>query len=221
MTDSTHTTAVIINFRTPVLTQRAFNSFRSFYPGVAVLLIDNGARDSSRDDLSVLVREHPENTNLLANQKNIHHGPAMDQALRHLTSPCVLFLDSDSVVTRGGFLERMVDICDAEPAHYAVGEMTWMNDRGYDMPEYAGGHPYIRPVCMLIRRHLYLTLPPFERHGAPCLKNMQAAVQNSLQLIHYPINEYVAHEGRGTAARHGYRLGFKGRLNHLLNRIGF
>jgi hypothetical protein len=73
---------------------------------------------------------------------------------------------------------------------------------------------------MLLRRRTYLTLPPFRRHGAPCLHNMRAAVAAGLRLAHVPVEEYVQHEGRGTAGRYGYGLGWKGKLNHVLNRLG-
>jgi GT2 family glycosyltransferase len=220
MSQSPDTTAVIVNFRTPTLTKRAFTTLRSFYPDLPLLLIDNGSRDGSLEELSELTREHPKETTLLANRQNIHHGPAMDQALRSVETDYVLFLDSDCVVLRAGFLEEMLRLCSREPACYAVGKMTWMNARGFDLPADAGGMPYIRPICMLIKREHYLVLPPFERHGAPCLKNMVAARRNNLELIDFPIESYVLHEGRGTATRHGYRLGLKGKLNHLLNRIG-
>ena len=73
---------------------------------------------------------------------------------------------------------------------------------------------------MLIRREPYLTLPPFERHGSPCLANMRAARAAGLALLDFPVDAYVRHLGRGTAGRHGYRLGMRGRLNHLLNKLG-
>jgi hypothetical protein len=34
------------------------------------------------------------------------------------------------------------------------------------------------------------------------------------------MDDVVRHEGRGTAGRFGYRLGWKGKLNHALNRLG-
>jgi hypothetical protein len=95
-----------------------------------------------------------------------------------------------------------------------------MNRRGFDVDESAGGTPYIRPLCMMLRRPLYLTLPPFRRHGAPCLANMRAAHEQNLQLVPFPVEHYVDHEGRGTAARLGYHLGLRGKVNHLLNSLG-
>jgi hypothetical protein len=78
----------------------------------------------------------------------------------------------------------------------------------------------VRPLCLLIRRAPYLTLPPFEHHGAPCLANMRAAVAAGFRLADVPIDDCVQHEGRGTAARYGYQLGWKGKWNHLLHKLG-
>ncbi len=49
--------------------------------------------------------------------------------------------------------------------------------------------------------------------------NFIAADNAGFVLVHFPVEEYVHHEGRGTATRHGYRLGLRGKLNHLLNRL--
>jgi len=213
-------TAVVINFRTPDLARRAVESFRSFYPTLPLLLIDNGSEDDSRRTLERVRALAPVNTELILNDANRHHGPAMDQALHSVRTPYVLFIDSDCEVLHGGFVEAMLARAGQNPRIYSVGKKIFMNDRGFDVPEQPGAHPYIRPICMLVRREFYLLLPPFERHGAPCLANMRAAQASGFDLIHFPVEDYVHHEGRGTAARHGYRLGWRGRLNHFMNKIG-
>ena len=217
MAEGQDVSAVIINFRTPDLTLRAVRSLRSCYETLPLLLIDNGSRDSSE---ALLRASAGGSTELLLNARNIHHGPAMDQALRHLTSAFVLFLDSDIEMLQAGFVERMRTALLDQPQAYAIGKRIWMNHRGFDVPENADGQPYIRPICMLLRRNVYFTLPPFERHGAPCLSNMREASRRGLHLLDFPVEEFIRHRGRGTAARHGYRLGVRGKLNHLLNRLG-
>lgn len=212
-------TAVVINFRTPDLTTRAVTSFRRFYPRLLLLIIDNGSGAGDFVRLQQLSASAPDVITLITNPANLHHGPAMDQASRLARTPFVLFLDSDCEILRGGFLEGMLELLSDGPPRYAVGKKILMNDRGFDVTE--NGHEYVRPVCMLMNRALYRELPPFERHGAPCLANMRAASERGLQLLHFPIDDYVRHDGRGTAGRHGYRLGWRGRLNHMLNRLGF
>ena len=213
-------TTVIINFRTPDLLRIAASSFRTFYPATPLLLIDNGSGDESVLVIEQLATQSPATTRALFNARNLHHGPAMDQALRSLTTPYVLFLDSDCELLRGGLLERMMSEAERDGKFYAAGKKIFMNDRGFDIPETPGAHPYIRPICMLIHRERYLHLPPFERHGAPCLANMRAAADEGFSLVHVPVEEYLTHRGRGTASVHGYRLGIRGKLNHFLNRLG-
>jgi GT2 family glycosyltransferase len=213
-------TTVIINYRTPDLTRQALTSFQSCYPTLPLLLIDNGSGDGSTDLFRSMATEHPGTFTVIENRRNLHHGPAMDQALRTVRTPFVLFLDSDCRVLRGGFVETMVTALGGHPQNYAIGNKVWMNRRGFDVPESAGAFEYIRPICMLIRRDTYLTLPPFERHGAPCLANMREAVAHGFRLLPFAVEEYVQHPGRGTAGRFGYRLGWRGLLNHVLNRLG-
>jgi GT2 family glycosyltransferase len=212
-------TVVIINFETPDLTERAVRSLRAAYPDIRLLLIDNGSGDESVALLKELHALHAGRTELLFNLQNIHHGPAMDEALRSIASPLVLFLDSDCEVRKRGFVEGMTELMLSGENIYAVGKRIFMNDRGFDIGERRGAHPYIRPICMLIRKQHYFDLPPFERHGAPCLANFIVAEQAGLGLLHFPVEDFIFHEGRGTAGRHGYRLGVRGKLNHLLNKL--
>ncbi len=212
-------TVVIINYETPDLTERAVRSLRTAYPGIGVLLIDNGSSDGSDAVVKDLQKLNGKKTEIIMNVRNIHHGPAMDEALRALQTPCVLFLDSDCDVRRGGFIEQMVALMNSEAKNYAIGKRIFMNDRGFDVEEQPGAHPYIRPICMLVRREMYWSLPPFERHGAPCLANFIVADRSGLALVHFPVEDFVFHEGRGTASRHGYQLGLRGKVNHLLNKL--
>jgi GT2 family glycosyltransferase len=213
-------TAVLINFQTPDLTRRAVSSLRRWYPEVPLLLIENGSRDESPSLLHALADASRTTTELLCNPRNIHHGPAMDQALQRLTTEEVFFLDSDCTLLGGGILERLGEALHAHDLNYAAGKRIFMNSRGFDVSPGPGAHPYIRPFCMLMRRRHYFTLPPFERHGAPCLTNMIAAASSGLRLIDVHLDDLVQHEGRGTAGRFGYRLGWRGKLNHVLNRLG-
>ena len=213
-------TVVSINYRTPDLITRMVRSFREHYPQIPLLLIDNGSGDDSVDHLMALQAAHPEHTDLVLNTENRHHGPAMDQAIRTVDTPLILFLDSDIVVHRGGFVEAMAQALTEVPRSYAAGKRTWMNRRGFDVDESAGGAPYLRPICLMLRRSEYLKLPPFRRHGAPCLDNMRTAHGRQLLLIPFPVENYIEHDGRGTASRHGYGLGLRGKINHLLNSLG-
>ena len=211
---------VIVNYQTPDLIKRAVDSFRRFYPDESLLLIDNGSQDESVPILKNLVSEYPDKTEILLNTSNIYHGPAMDQALRYVQNQYVAFLDSDCVVLRGGFLESMNSTLSENDSHYIVGRRVFMNRRGFEIRKETNGFPYIRPICMIVKRELYISLPPFQHHGTPCLANMRAASECGYALIDFPVDDYVCHKGRGTAERHGYNLGWRGKWNYLLNKMG-
>ncbi len=213
-------TVVVINYRTPDLTERAVRSLRRWYPSIRLLLIDNGSGDGSAQLLGRLRDESPSSTELLCNGTNLHHGPGMDQAARRVETPFVLFLDSDCEVIEGHFVEQMLELMRQSKSGYAVGKKIWMDGRGFDRDEGQGAHPYIRPICMLLNREAYCRFPPFEIHGSPCLANFTAASAAGLQLVHFPVEEYVAHLGRGTAGRHGYRLGLRGKINYFMHWLG-
>ena len=213
-------TAVVINYQTPDLVRAAVQSLRRFYPQLPLLLIDNGSMDMSAETMRLCGSESPLVTEVLVTPKKRFHGHAMDQALHHLASEFVLFLDSDCEVMAGGFVEGMREIAQTNPCCYAVGKRIYMNKRGFDVPPGPSALPYIRPTCMLLRRTIYLSLKPFQHHGTPCLENMRDAINRGYELVDFPVFDYISHEGRGTAARYGYGLGLKGKLNHLLNKLG-
>jgi hypothetical protein len=144
---------------------------------------------------------------------NLHHGPGLDLALRRVTTPWVLTFDSDCIAYRGGFLQGMWSAAEADPSAYMIGQLHRVDDDGFDAP--AGAHAYVHPKCALVRREAYLVLPPFERHGAPCVANERAAVAEGLSLVDFPVRDYVLHLGEGTVRRHGYGLGAAGRVARL------
>jgi glycosyltransferase involved in cell wall biosynthesis len=213
--------AVIINYRTPDLTRQALTSLHTQYPYLRILLVDNGSGPESTQLLRDAETGFDSTVSVVRNTRNLHHGPAMHQALSLVTEKYALFLDSDAEVLRNGFIELMHEHLQADCRHYAVGPRLYLDNRGFQVPAgRTGGHNYIHPYCMLVNRALYLTLPPFELHGSPCLTNMIAAAERGLALIPFPTGEYVLHEWRGTAGKFGYRLGWYGWWIRLLNKLG-
>jgi len=220
MQKSAKISAVIINYRTGDLVKRAVESLRRYYAEIPLLLIDNGSGDGSENILKHFAGTSPAYTELIINASNLHHGPAMDQALHYLQSPFVLFIDSDCEIYEGGFIELMTQTLEQNERNYVAGKKVFMDKRGFDVASGERATEYIRPICMLLRRDIYLTLPKFIMHGAPCLDNMKTAAGRGFTLVNFQIEQYVKHTGRGTAGRYGYRLGWRGRFNYLLHKIG-
>lgn len=221
MSHEKNVTAVIINYQTFDLTSRAIKSLCNYYPNIPLVIIDNGSRDDSAFKLKELIKTLKNPNELIINKKNIHHGPGMDQAIHFVSSPYVLFIDSDCEIHGGGFIEQMLTLLQEEEKNYIVGKKVFMNRRGFDVEKNdVHAIEYIRPICMLLKKEIYLKLPKFVKHGTPCLENMTEAQKQGYKLIDFQIENFIFHRGRGTASRFGYQLGWKGRLNYLLNRFG-
>ncbi len=209
-------TVIVTNFQTPDILGTAVHSFREFYPNVQMLIVDNGSKDGSRKKIEEL-QARDNNTAALFIEKNIFHGPAMHRAMHEVKTDFAFFLDSDTETHRGEFLEVMVKKIEEEKKLYAIGRLNHVNKRGFPSES---GTPVVQSPYMMLRRELYLLFPQFEHHGMPTLKNFSAAQQCGYFVHDFPVQDYIAHRGRGTASRFGYGLGMRGKIDYLLNKVG-
>lgn len=212
---SSEVSAAAVNFQTPDLIETAVRSFHRYYPDVRLLIVDNGSQDRSPEVVANLVHELESVTSLLL-AKNRYHGPAMHLGIERLETPFVFLLDSDTKTLQGGFLEQMIRQCDDE-AVYGSGKVVHVDRRGFAVDV---GIPVLSSAYMLLKRNVYLNLPPFIHHGLPALRNFEAAMRGGYRLAPFPIEQYIEHYGRGTAERYGYGLGLRSRIEYLLNRLG-
>lgn len=208
--------AVVINFQTPDLLTTAVRGFHHAYPDVPLLIVDNGSSDESPELISRIEAELGPSVRAKLLPDNRFHGPAMDLAIRELESPFVYVFDSDTETVRGGFLEAMIELGSDDDV-YGVGKIAHVNKRGFAA---RSGIPVLLSAFMLIKRQIYLGLPPFAHHGLPALENFREAARRGYRLAHFPIDEFVTHLGRGTAERYGYGLGLRSRIDYLLNKFG-
>lgn len=208
--------AAVVNFQTPDLLETAVRTFHAAYPDVQLLIVDNGSKDDSSDVIKKMEGEVGPAVRSLLLKDNRYHGPAMDLAIQELDRPYIYIFDSDTETLRGGFLERMLELAERRQV-YGVGKIAHVNKRGFAS---RAGIPVLVSAYMLIERDTYLRLPPFVHHGLPALQNFKAAADEGHRLEEFPIDDYVVHFGRGTAERFGYGLGFRSRLDYLLNKLG-
>ncbi len=210
--------AAIVNFGTPELTRRAVWSLRSLYPDLEIRVLDNASPDDSVAQLEQLGPAVPP-FGLVESAVNLHHGGGMDRLIRTAIDEWILLFDSDCLAYRRGFIEQMRERAEAENA-YMIGQLLTVDAHGYPPTEGASvTYAYVHPHCALVRRSTYLTLPPFEKHGVPCLRNELEAARRGEVLLDFPVRDYVFHLSRGTVNEHGYRLGLKGQLYELRHRI--
>lgn len=206
-------TAVIVNYKTPDLTEKAIRSLFRFYPSLHVILIDNEGNSDSASYFKKLQNEIP-TLNYFPQEKNLHHGPGMNLGIKSAETDWVLIFDSDCEVIKTGLLEDLFSLIDSESV-YMIGQKDTVDENGKDLRNGETGFGYIHPKCALVRKSIYINLQPFEIHGAPCLKNEKEAAVKGFKLIEFPVKDYVFHLGRGTVNRFGYKLGLWEKVRNL------
>lgn len=211
-------TAVIVNYQTPDLLQQAVESFKKIYPNVNTLIFDNGSRDHSKSIISSLTDRYPDTVKAHFEENNIYHGPALHKVLSRLidTEYC-FFLDSDTITKKGGFLEKGIEELSSNKKNYAFGYCIKANQRGFK--DENGITIAVTPYLLLKCEH-YSKFPQFIHHGQPVLFNFKEAQENGYHVIHHSMDRYIDHLWRGTASKYGYKLGVKGKIDYLLNRLG-
>ena len=212
-------TTVIIHYQTPELLQKSVQSFNAFYPDVPLIVVDNGSEKESIEAVEEWIYSEP-NTKWVGLKENRFHGPVMDYAAREVVeSEYMFFLDSDTETLEGGFLEEILHIASQDPTCYGVGMFNRVNKRGFSTDDQRA-EIILQTPYMFINRQQYLSLPPFIHHGQPTLANFRKSWENGWCLKEYPMDKKIDHLWRGTARKTGYGLGWRGKMEYLLNKIG-
>ena len=210
-------TAIIVNYKTFDLTRQAIWSLHGHYPSLSIVVVDNNSRDGSAEKLQELEQAIAP-MELQLNDQNLHHGPGMDQVARLVGTTFFLTFDSDALLYRPGLLEAMK--AEITPETYAIGHQIFLDKKGFKTkPD--KGIPYVHPFCALFRAAAYKDLPPFAKHGSPCLENEKQALADGRQLQHFPVKKYVYHMWEGTAGKTGHKLGLKSKVDRIIHKLGF
>ncbi len=211
--------AVIVHYQTPELLKKAVESFKFYYPEIPLVVLDNGSDSKVVDQVEEWIGSQS-NTQWVRLPNNMYHGPAMDFAARQIVkSKYVFFLDSDTETKMGGFLECILERLESDEKNYAAGMLNRVNKRGFSTNK-PSGEIILQTPYMVVKRALYVQFPPFVHHGQPTLQNFREAWLKGFQLVEYPMSDSIDHLWRGTARKTGYGLGWRSKLEYVLNKIG-
>ena len=193
-------TTIIVNYRTPHLIQSATDTFCQAYPDTRIILVDNGSEDASTSTINAL-RKSYRNTDSILLTRNIYHGPAVNLALRKVTTPYFFLLDTDCRIRKGGFLELMLtSFHDAQV--YATGKIRYVKRSGVPVhPRQAKdkkGIPYVETWGALFHRDRTALLGTFSKGGASGNQIAAAAHDQHYKTIPFPIQNFIEHLGGGT-----------------------
>lgn len=204
---------ITVCYNTPNLIRDLIQSVRQFYEN-KIYVIDGSDPDISENISEMLGTQS--NVLQIKIGYNIHHGPGMAWAIDHLDLPEVaLFIDSDMVIAKSGFLENM--LAELKMDMYGVGRVHPVNADGFDMSHKDAdeGIPYLHPALMLCNTNVMRSWPRPIKHGAPMVNAMtaihhanQAHLLKHIQWVdddihHSPIPNFVIHAGRGTVLSSG------------------
>jgi glycosyltransferase involved in cell wall biosynthesis len=188
-------TAIVVNFKTKHLVKQAVQTFRKFYPGVPLLIIDNASRDTSTE---WILSKSSETISSIILDTNIGHGPALDLGMKTIGTRYAFAFDSDIKFHHGGFLQKMQRAINGK---YAVGWLRWVNRNGvaargrFDKSRFC---PYIHPCFAMFDLEIYKKLKPFVNKGAPLVDNMHDARNQGYRVGSFPFEKYADHLVAGT-----------------------
>ncbi len=201
---------VTVSYNSPDLIEALLRTLRRHYSNRVYVI------DGSNPDVAEQIRaitDACDNVEFIPFGYNIHHGPGLAWAIRHLgLSGEVLFLDSDVEVLRGGFIESLHS--HLRPGMYGVGGVQPVNEQGYDRPD--GAVRYLHPACMLTNIEVVRQWPMPIKHGAPLIATMlaihQAGAHELIASVDWvkqdfapkPVQRhYIKHDWQGTVIRTG------------------
>ncbi|MYN43136.1 methyltransferase domain-containing protein [Duganella sp. FT109W] len=201
---------VTVSYNAPDLIEALLRTLRQFYTN-RVYIID-GSNPDVAEQIRTIAARH-DNVEFIAFGYNIHHGPGMAWAIRHLgLAGEVLFLDSDVEILQGGFLESLHN--QLRPEMYGVGNLHQVNRLGYDQDD--GAVRYLHPACMLTNIEVVRQWPMPIKHGAPMIATMLAIHDAGAHQLIAGVDwvaqdfasrptqrHYIKHDWQGTVIRTG------------------
>lgn len=198
--EDTRVAVVTVSYNTRSLTALLLWSLYRVldWPRIDVVVVDNGSHDGSTELLA-----HAQDAGfcvLLANDSNLIHGPALNQALSWLAGSSglspqwVWVLDSDCVVARPDALQQALSAPDGRD-RALVGEPGW--DRWHDCETLGLYSLLLRPA-----RVWRPPVRPFAEGGDPLHDLLASAEAAGLEQAHFRFTAdgYVIHRGRGSLA---------------------
>jgi len=190
-------TGIVITYCTEELFKAMYESFRFFYPGIKLIIVDGSP---SYDPCYKYVSSLKNNLNTIYQlEKNIGHGPGLHYAIQKTDDEQLLIMDSDIEILSDPLPEMLKLL---KNNIYAVGEIDKVGANGLRSNP-VRNIPFVQPYFMLMNRSQYYKYHRFIHHGTPSYKAMVQLWKEGLsdeKLQSFPVSRYVHHCWGGTRA---------------------
>jgi Glycosyl transferase family 2 len=165
-----------------------------------LVVVDNASTDGSRERLAALADAGL--LTLIANRRQRHHGPALNQALSWLArhapeTEAVLVLDSDVLVLRAEAVRNALAALRASGAGL-LGQEERLREHDADLVP-------LNALLLDPRQVWRAPIEPFHDEGDPSAGLQRSALAAGVGIAFFPLrhHSYLLHLGRGTLARVG------------------
>lgn len=190
-------TILICQRNTRDLIQLCVSSILQHYPEIKILVVDGNSQDESISWLHFMAAMHP-NIKVWERVGRNSHGETMHEAIqKFIKTKYVLLMDSDTIVRRGGFIEKMLEQFYDDEKLFATGSLMLVTRSGEGCGDPKNDNDVLRyahPSCSLYDVDFYKRLnAPFHDHGAPCIAAMIAAEHSHFNIEGFPVEKYVQH----------------------------
>lgn len=190
-------TGIVVTYCTERLFKIMYESFRTFYPEMPLVIIDGSPEN---DPCYKYVNSLKNKINIIYQlEKNIGHGPGLHYAIQRIEDEQLLIMDSDIEILSDP-LPEMLKLFNEDA--YAIGEIDTVGANGLRSNPIRN-IPFVQPYFMLMNRLQYLKYYRFVHHGTPSYKAMVQLHQQGLSgkmLRSFPVADYVHHHWGGTRA---------------------
>lgn len=165
-------TGVVVTWNTKDLFIRAYESIRSFHPNMKIIVVDGSSYEDPCYKFIASINDNYVEAFQVGH--NIGHGRGMNFGIKKVSTPYVLFFDSDIKMIKSPLKDMAAMI---ESNTYGVGYLEKVGLDGFDY----GVHlihrrqkpvKYLHPYFQLVQVKEYYKHRPYIHHGAPCIAAM-------------------------------------------------
>jgi len=202
-------TAVTVVYKTIDYVTEVYKTFRSFYPTLRYILVDNSGGDECTRMMREWTKTDP-NLTLIELSENVGHGYGMQVGINHSKTDFLFIFDTDIIFKEGGFIEKALGLFEEDT--YGVGwiiDISWPDGKAINTKYTGEILHYLFDGFWFTNKHVYAKFHKLHKYGLPLFQAMRDIHEEGLsQRILKPLftgnrDRYLYHYSGGTRKIYG------------------